>query len=131
MVEGGTVIARHFGIGERVIGLTIVALGTSLPELAATLAAVRKGRSGLAVGNVLGSCLFNLAFVMGAASLITPLAVEVDAMTWDLTVMVALTGVMWMLLKSARETRRRDGVFLLSAYGAFMAYLASQTFMGS
>ena len=127
MVDGGTVIARHFGIGERIIGLTIVALGTSLPELAASLAAVRKGNAGLAVGNVVGSCLFNLAFVMGASSMIQPLAVDVGAMTWDLCAMVGLTIAMWLMLAGARQTKRRDGVLLVSFYTGFMLYLAQTT----
>ncbi len=130
MVDGGTVIARHFGIGERIIGLTIVALGTSLPELAASLAAVRKGNAGLAVGNVVGSCLFNLAFVMGASSLIHPLTVDFDAMTWDLASMVGLTLGMWWMLAGARLTTLRDGVVLVSFYAGFMVYLARTTFGG-
>ena len=105
MVEGGTAIAKTYGISERIIGLTIVAIGTSLPELAVSVAAATKGYPDLAVGNVVGSCLFNLAFVLGASSLISPLQVNIDGMFWDLTAMMALTVAMWAMLKTVRARR--------------------------
>ncbi|MGK0362793.1 MAG: cation:H+ antiporter, partial [Bradymonadia bacterium] len=91
MVEGGSAIASAYGISERVIGLTVVAVGTSLPELAASVAAALKGYPELAVGNVVGSCLFNLTFVLGASAAIHPLDVDMYAMRWDLVIMAALT----------------------------------------
>ena len=107
-----------------------MALGTSLPELAASLAAVRKGNAGLAVGNVVGSCLFNLAFVMGASSLIHPLTVDFGAMNWDLASMVGLTLAMWWMLAGARQTKFRDGVSLVLFYAGFMVYPAQTTLAG-
>ena len=130
MVEGGTAIAKTYGISERIIGLTIVAIGTSLPELAASVAAATKGHPDLAVGNVVGSCLFNLAFVLGASSLISPLQVNIDGMFWDLTAMMALTVGMWAMLKTGTRMSRGEGAALVVSYVVFIGYLAVTTFSG-
>jgi len=128
MVEGGTEIARAYGISERIIGLTIVAIGTSLPELAASVAAAAKGHSELAIGNVVGSCLFNLAFVMGAAALISPLSVDAGAMKWDLVTMCGLTVGMFVMLRTGRRMSRMEGAVLLVCYAGFLTYLALSAF---
>jgi len=111
MVDGGTEIAKHFGISERVIGLTIVAIGTSLPELAASIASAVKGYPAMAVGNVVGSCFFNLAFVLGAAASIQVIPVTLSSMVGDLSVMGGLTVLMWLML----------------LYAGFLAYLVVTT----
>ena len=72
-VDGATGVARGLGVSESVIGLTIVAIGTSLPDLAASVAAAVKGSQGLAIGNVVGSCVFNVFFVLGSAATVSPL----------------------------------------------------------
>ncbi|MEE2787541.1 MAG: calcium/sodium antiporter [Myxococcota bacterium] len=130
MVEGGTFIARAYGISERIIGLTIVAIGTSLPELAASVAAATKGHPDLAVGNVVGSCLFNRAFVLGASALIHPLAVQFDGMFWDVTVMMALTVGMWGMLRTGAGMSRVEGMLLVASYAGFMVYVGYTTFSG-
>lgn len=127
MVDGGTVIAKHFGISERVIGLTIVAVGTSLPELAASVAGAVKGFPELAVGNVVGSCLFNLTFVLGASSIIQPLTVDMVAMRWDLIVMGGLTVVMWLMFRTGLRMSRAEGGLLVAAYGGFLSWLVYTT----
>lgn len=127
MVEGGTEIAKHFGISERVIGLTVVAIGTSLPELAASVASALKGHPALAVGNVVGSCLFNLAFVLGAASTIQAIPTNLTAMTWDLAVMGGLTVLMWLLLRTGRRLTRGEGATLMVIYFGFLGYLVVTT----
>lgn len=127
MVDGGSVIAKHFGISERVIGLTIVAIGTSLPELAASVAGALKGYPELAVGNVVGSCLFNLTFVLGASSIIQPLSVDMAAMQWDLIVMGGLTVVMWAMFRTGLKMSRWEGVLLVGGYVSFLSWLVYST----
>ena len=124
MVIGGKNIAVQVGISERFIALTIVAIGTSLPELAASIAAARKGHPELAVGNVVGSCLFNLSFVLGVAAIAAPITVDVDAMKWDFLLMMGLTIMMFVLLWSDRQLSRVEGAVLLSIYLAFMGWVS-------
>lgn len=127
MVYGASNIAAEMGIDERIVGLTVVALGTSLPELAASVAGAIKGHPGLAVGNVVGSCFFNLAFVLGAAASIKPLPADPAAMVVDLAVMGGVTALMWGLLFFRRGLSRIDGGGLLAIYFGFMGYLVWQT----
>lgn len=130
MVEGGRAIALHFGISERIIGLTVVAVGTSLPELAASVASAVKGHPGLAVGNVVGSCLFNLTFVLGSAGLISPMRADPAAMFWDLVTVGALTLVMWMMLVTGRRLSRAEGGLLVLTYVSYLTYLVVTTVGG-
>ncbi|MEZ4470029.1 MAG: hypothetical protein R3F60_04320 [bacterium] len=127
MVEGGSAIAAAFGISERVIGLTIVAVGTSLPELAASAAGALKGYPELAVGNVVGSCLFNLTFVMGSAACIHPLNANFGAIQWDLAVMVGLTLLMLTIFLTGRRVSRLEGGGLVGLYAAYLAWIAITT----
>jgi cation:H+ antiporter len=127
MVEGGSTIAASFGISERVIGLTVVAIGTSLPELAASVAGALKGYPELAVGNVVGSCLFNLTFVLGASSMITPLSVDLVAMRWDLAIMGGLTVLMWGMFFTGLRMSRWEGVGLVLGYAGFLTWLVITT----
>lgn len=126
MVEGGSHIAAELGVSERIIGLTIVAVGTSLPELAASVAGAIKGHSGIAVGNVVGSCLFNLAFVLGASALLNPLTVDAGTMVVDLALMGALTGLMWLMLGTGKHMSRAEGGGLLAIYAGFIGFLIWQ-----
>lgn len=130
MVEGGSSIAQAFGVDERIIGLTIVAIGTSLPELAASVAGAMKGHPGLAVGNVVGSCLFNLAFVLGATAVITPPVVDAGSIGVDLAVMGGLTVLMWVMLGTGRRMARWEGGVLLGGYVCFLGYLTMQALAG-
>ncbi len=126
MVFGASNIAAAMGIDERIVGLTVVALGTSLPELAASVAGALKGHAGIAVGNVLGSCFFNLAFVLGASALITPLPANPSTMTIDLAMMGGLTVAMWVMLATGRRMSRPEGGALIAAYVGFMGFLTWQ-----
>lgn len=130
MVEGGSSIATQFGVDERVIGLTIVAIGTSLPELAASVAGALKGHPGLAVGNVVGSCLFNLAFVLGATAIVHPPVVDAGSIGVDLAVMGAMTALMWVMLRTGRRMDRWEGGVLLGGYVCFIGYLTVQALAG-
>ncbi len=128
MVDGAIDIARGYGVDERIIGLTVVALGTSLPEVAATVTAARKGSGALALGNILGSCLFNLTFVVGGASLITPLAVTEQNNLLDAPVMLGLSILTTGLLFWTKRGERWHGIVLLLLYLAFMTQIAWTTF---
>ena len=90
-------LATYYGVSERLIGLTLVAFGTSLPELAATLAAAFKGKSEIAIGNLVGSNLLNILLVGGAAGVIAPVGKEGDVMTLDLAIMMSITIVFFLL----------------------------------
>lgn len=131
MVIGGKNIAIQFGISERVIALTIVAIGTSLPELAASVASARKGHPELAVGNVVGSCLFNLSFVLGLAAIAAPISIDIESMQVDFALMMFLTILMFGLLRTDGELSRREGAFLLTIYVLFMAWVSSQAFVAA
>ncbi|TFL19116.1 calcium/sodium antiporter [Jannaschia formosa] len=119
LVRGAIGLARGFGISEAVIGLTVVAVGTSLPELAASAAAARRGRGDLALGNVLGSNVFNLLGILGATALIAPLDASPRFASFDLPVMVAVTAALLALGASGRIGRLGGGA-LLAGYAVYL-----------
>lgn len=122
-VSGAVGVARLFGVSEALIGLTIVAIGTSLPELVTSLVAVRHGEVNMAVGNVVGSNLFNLLFIMGVSSLIQPVPIPTGAGS-ALLMMIALTLLLWPITHTdQRKVVRWEGAALLVLY---FAYIASQ-----
>lgn len=126
LVWGATGIAQTFGVSDLVIGLTIVAIGTSLPELAASVASALKGHHDIAIGNVIGSNLFNLLIVMPVPGLITVTAVEHAAFYRDYMVMMALTvGLILLIMLNFKKGRvgRIPGVLLTGAYTAYLASL--------
>jgi len=124
-VSAASDIAVRFGISERVIGLTIVAVGTSLPELAASVVAAVRGFSSLAIGNVIGSNIFNILFVLGGAGAIAPVQGELGRLRVDLGLMVAFTAAAALLLRGARRITRWEGAVLVAGYVAAMWYVAS------
>ena len=124
-VDGASGLARAWGLSERVIGLTIVAVGTSLPELATSLIAAWRGHSDLSVGNVVGSNIFNALLCLGAAAVMRPLEAPLSSVRLDLGVMVALTVFGAVAMRRARVVGRLEGGVLLLAYAAFLAALAS------
>jgi cation:H+ antiporter len=130
LVWGAVKIAYHFGVSDLIVGLTIVAVGTSLPELASSIAASRKGESDLALGNIIGSNLFNTLAVVGIAGSIQPMAVDRSVLTRDLPVMGALTVALFFLCLGWRgqapRIGRLAGALLLAAYVAYDAYLIWQ-----
>jgi cation:H+ antiporter len=123
-VDGAVALALLAGMSERVVGLTIVAVGTSLPEMAASLVAALRGQSGIAVGNVVGSNIFNVLLVLGGAGLIAPVAGSLAELRLDLAVLVGLTLVGIVSLRTERTITRAEGVLLVAAYAAFLAALA-------
>jgi cation:H+ antiporter len=129
LVWGAVFIAQSLGISDLIIGLTIVAIGTSLPELASALAAVKKNEHDLILGNIIGSGIFNTLAVVGLAATIQPLAVESGVLYRDWTLMTALTfGLMLMgfgLTGKRKVISRFDGVILSLVYVGYAAFLAS------
>ena len=130
LVVGATEIARAWGVSELVIGLTVVAAGTSLPEVAASLVAALRGERDIAVGNVLGSNLFNLLAVLGGAAALSPVGIEVSsaARAFDLPVMLGCAAICVPIFFTDRQVNRWEGILLLAYYAAYVAalWLAAQ-----
>ena len=124
LVWGAVEIARGFGVSDLIIGLTVVAIGTSLPELAAALVAIRKGEHDLAIGNVIGSNLFNTLAVVGIAGVIHPLEIGMEVLYRDFLVMGLLTLALFMTWTGMRISRL-GGFLLLSVYIGYTGYLIS------
>ena len=119
LVESAVFIAKYFGISDLVIGLTILALGTSLPELAACIAGVLKGEDDLAMGNIIGSNIFNILAVLGMPGLIAPGLIDADAATRDMYVMLGLTILLLIFsfnFKGTRRINRLEGAVLVAAF---------------
>lgn len=123
LVHGSVSVARGFGISEAVIGLTLVAAGTSLPELATSVVAALRGRSGIAVGNVTGSNVYNILGILGVAALIAPVQIDPTIAAFDMWVMVAATLLLFPPLLFGNRMGRSYGLVLLAGYGAYLAYL--------
>ncbi len=115
-VDGAVDIANAFGISERVIGLTVVAVGTSLPELAASVVAALRGHSAMAVGNVIGSNIFNIFFVLGVTGVLHPIRGDLADSRLDVAMMLAFTVLAMLLLRSARRITRVEGGVLVACY---------------
>jgi cation:H+ antiporter len=122
-IDGAVGVARGLGMSERLVGLTIVAVGTSLPELATSIVAALRGHSDIAVGNIIGSNIFNVLIILGGAALARPLAGEIGAMAVDLTALVGLTVFAAIAMRTERVLRRWEGAVLLGMYVAFLVAL--------
>ncbi len=121
-VEGAKEIARAFGLSEALIGLTIVAFGTSLPELVTSIVAARKGESDIAVGNVIGSNLFNIFFILGTSATVLPMNVS-ETYLYDIAVLVAVMVLTYIPIAKTKKVGRPMGIIMVLAYFAYMAYL--------
>ncbi|AUI87045.1 calcium/sodium antiporter [Vibrio azureus] len=124
LVDNAVIIAKYFGMSDLVIGLTIIAIGTSLPELAASLAGVLKGEDDMAVGNIIGSNVFNILAVMGLPGIINPSALSEYAMDRDFWVMLGVSLLLVvMCLGKSRSVNRLEGFILLVCFLGYQAYL--------
>lgn len=124
-VSGASEIARYFGMSERFIGLTIVAFGTSLPELVTSVTAARKGNTGIAIGNIVGSNIFNILFVLGTTALICAIPFE-SRFVIDNTIAIVAGALLWLGTVKHRELRRPCGIVMLLCYAAYFVYLCIQ-----
>jgi cation:H+ antiporter len=122
-VAGAVEIARYFGWSERLIGLTIVATGTSLPEVVASTVSSIRGRSDIAITNVIGSNLFNLLGVLGVSGLVAPLGVDPALVAVDFRWMLGMTIVLFPLMFSGLRVSRVEGVLLIALYGVYLTTL--------
>ncbi|WKE66506.1 calcium/sodium antiporter [Gallaecimonas kandeliae] len=125
LVWGAVAIAQQLGVSDLVIGLTVVAVGTSLPELASSLAAVRKGEHDLALGNVIGSNLFNTLAVVGIAAAIRPMSVDMLVLHRDWVLMAVLTVLLFVMGSRQSRINRVEGAVLLACYLGYTGYLVS------
>ncbi len=123
LVAGALSLARIYGLSEGVLGLTLVALGTSLPELASCLVAAVKKEADLVLGNLIGSSVFNIFAILGVTALIRPITVEPAAMTTDVLMMLALSAVALLLLATGKTLKRWEGGVLLGLYLLYLFYL--------
>lgn len=131
LVWGAVEIAHGFGVSDLIIGLTIVAVGTSLPELASSVIATRKGEHDIALGNILGSNLFNTLAVVGIAGLIHPMEAGPEIFSRDILVMAALTLSLFFIgygFRGMGRINRIEGAALLACFVGYMAYLISTVF---
>ncbi len=130
IVDSAVTIAQHFGISDLVIGLTIIAIGTSLPELAACVVGVLKKEDDLALGNIIGSNIFNILAVLSIAGLINPSATDPSALERDIPIMLiatlALIAMSMSFKKGARRINRVEGGLLLAGFIAYQVYVFSQ-----
>ena len=123
LVDGASAIAKQLGVTDRVIGLTIVAVGTSLPELFASVMAAWKGETDMAVGNIIGSVSFNVLCVIGLSSAICPILDSVTGFQLDYLLMILLSLILWFFMRTHHRIERFEGVFLLLFYVAYIASL--------
>ena len=122
VVKSASSIAEAFGLSQNLIALTIVALGTSLPELVTSIVASRKGENGLALGNVVGSNIFNILLILGASSAISPVAVSFESVI-DLFLLVIFSAITWIFARRKFEIGRIEGACMMAMYLGFTAYI--------
>lgn len=122
VVDNASLIAKSLGMSDTLVGLTIVAIGTSLPELVTSITASRKGDSGIALGNAVGSCLFNILFILGVASTLTPIH-AVPELIIDTAILIAVTVLILIVAKTDKKTNRMEGLVCVGAYIIYTAYI--------
>lgn len=126
VVTGATAVARQFGVSEATIALSLVAVGTSLPELAATVIAALRRQAGLAIGNILGSNIFNILGVLGATAVIQDVRVADEILREDALVMIGAAVLLMPLLLTGWRLSRGEGLMLLLLYAGYVAFLAAR-----
>lgn len=125
VVDNATVIARSLGLSEAFIGLTVVAFGTSLPELVTSVVAARKGENDLALGNVVGSNIFNILLILGTSAVIHPISVASSSLI-DLIILTAMSIVTFLIAVKNRAIKRWGGIVMILMYIGYVGYLISQ-----
>lgn len=122
VVDNASKIAASFGLSQNLIGLTIVALGTSLPELVTSVVASRKGENGLAIGNVIGSNLFNIMMVLSLSAVISPISINMLSVQ-DTAILIIATIITLLLCRRKNEISRPDGAVMVGMYAAYMVFI--------
>ena len=122
VVDNASLIAKAWGMSDTLVGLTIVAIGTSLPELVTSITATKKGDSGIALGNAVGSCIFNILFILGMASTLSPIN-AVPELIIDTIILIAVTILILAVAKTGKKTTRLEGSICVAAYIIYTAYI--------
>jgi cation:H+ antiporter len=120
IVGSAVALARYFGISEVIIGLSVIAIGTSLPELTASLVASKKGESDISVGNVLGSNLFNLLAIVGIVCIVKPITIEANVMMISMPFLLIYTLLLAPVLKSGLKISRLEGAVLIAGFASYL-----------
>jgi cation:H+ antiporter len=127
LIDAAVIIMKNFGVSEKFIGLTIVALGTSLPELATSVVAALRKEMDISIGNLVGSNVFNILSVLGAASLVRPISIPggfiASGLLIDYLVMMFISFLPWLMMRKTSIVTRKDGLILLSCYIGYVVYL--------
>ena len=122
VVDSATIIAQHLGMSDTLIGLTVVSIGTSLPELVTSVVAARKGESGLSLGNAIGSNIMNILFILGVSGALTPIAVISENII-DMAVLIGVAVFVFILAKISDKMTRAKGIAFMGIYGVYLAYI--------
>ncbi len=122
LIKGAISIATNLGVSDRVIGLTIVAIGTSLPELATSLVAAIRGHGAIALGNIVGSSIFNALFIAGGVAVISPINFVDRLVTIDAPTMLGLSAMLWLMMLTHKRIVRWEGALLLVLYGLYLTF---------
>ena len=122
VVDGASAIAAGFGLSQTLIGLTIVALGTSLPELVTSIVAARKDEVDMALGNVIGSNIFNILLILGVAAVISPITFLMENII-DIVILIVMSLVVWIFAWTSKEINRKEGIMMLLMYAVYMVYI--------
>lgn len=123
IVESTVAIAEFLGVSKAVIGLTVVAIGTSLPEIATAVTAARKGHGGIVVGNILGADILNICWIAGASATVNPLVVPVRVIHFSFPTMLVIVGVMLVMMRTRHRLSRVEGVVLLGFYAIYLGLM--------
>ena len=122
VVDGACTVAAAIGISQTLIGLTVVAFGTSLPELVTSIVAAKKGEVDMALGNVIGSNIFNILMVLGIAAAISPVAFLTENII-DIAVLIVFSVIGWIMAWTKRELNRKEGIIMLLLYAVYVVYI--------
>lgn len=122
VVDNASIIARNFGMSDTLVGLTIVAIGTSLPELVTSLVAANKGDSGIALGNAIGSCIFNVLFILGIASALSPIHVDMSLLV-DVGLLILITVILYLFAKTEDIISRKEGLACIIGYVLYTIFI--------
>ena len=122
VVNSATAIAKIIGISDSVIALTVVAVGTSLPELVTSVVAAKKGEDDIAIGNVIGSNIFNILMVLGIAAAISPVAFLTENII-DIAVLIVFSVLGWIMAWTKKELNRKEGIIMLLLYAVYVVYI--------
>ena len=122
VVDGASAIAAGFGLSQTLIGLTIVALGTSLPELVTSIVAARKDEVDMALGNVIGSNIFNILLILGVAAAISPVTFLMENII-DIIILIIMSVVVWGFAWTSKKVNRKEGIIMLLMYAVYMVYI--------